>query len=613
MQTEITRIDEEKFLKLKIAENSLFEDSVTCADIIEAIESGVLPLEVSEDDGTKIIDDSSLGEIGRVLPYIRKIVEKPRSFINSIEEKVPVETAKRINHKAMMKLSRDSNDWYARTVLAVKPKNIVSDISEETIDLYENRFICSLVDRIGKLLAQARHYYLDQIKALDDYRAVVAINREYNYSTAAFPFFNKITKRRQYIDQDAEYLKKLEDELDTINKLLKHVRLIKRSNFYRTLHKKRRVADPIQKTNILMFEFNYNQAYKLWIYLNQIHQEEKLNLDVDTAEDDIERYYYLYSFLCIIAAFNDMGFIEDSAAWITWKNNNVYTSSDLIFTRFSGNVKQCFAMETDTKCIRIKYKYYTKQEKWDEFEIYPNYADFEGKTRSQTEQFTAKLLDILSKVDKKKNSNISSRYSFVSLNMTRCSEGNTYSPKVYRRFYGIGNNFSAFESSENLEKWADYKAGISIIAPTDLRYNFLRIEKILNYHILKWEKISCEITNCPLCGGSNVRPSGKDGFICYDCALLFSLTYCNSCDKNHKRPITWVKYLNDKFLQNEEIVRGLNEMTPYHKMSKIETIMGAKATTSFELERETSGWKLKTNCPYCGIQLGDENKKKEKL
>lgn len=52
-------------------------------------------------------------------------------------------------------------------------------------------------------------------------------------------------------------------------------------------------------------------------------------------------------------------------------------------------------------------------------------------------------------------------------------------------------------------------------------------------------------------------------------------------------------------------------MTPYYKISKIETIMGEKVTTSFEHERETDGWELKTNCPYCGIQLGDENKKKE--
>ena len=125
MKTDITRKDEGKFLKLKIAENSVFDAALTFDDLISAIGDGRLPLEVSDDDGSRVIDDSSIEEIKKVIPCLLKIVDKPRSFIRSLEEKVPVETAKRINHKAIAKLSQDSNDWYARTLLAVKPKNIV--------------------------------------------------------------------------------------------------------------------------------------------------------------------------------------------------------------------------------------------------------------------------------------------------------------------------------------------------------------------------------------------------------------------------------------------------------------------------------------------------------
>ena len=142
MKTDITRRDEEKFLKLKIAENSIFDAALSFDEIIDSISVGNLSLEVSDDDGTKIIDDSSIKEIKKIIPRLLEIVDKPRAFSKSLEKKVPVETAKRINHKAIAKLSQDSNDWYARTVLSVKPKNIVSDINEETIDLYENRFIC---------------------------------------------------------------------------------------------------------------------------------------------------------------------------------------------------------------------------------------------------------------------------------------------------------------------------------------------------------------------------------------------------------------------------------------------------------------------------------------
>lgn len=37
MKTEITRKDEEKFLKLKIAENGIFDESLSFDDLINAI------------------------------------------------------------------------------------------------------------------------------------------------------------------------------------------------------------------------------------------------------------------------------------------------------------------------------------------------------------------------------------------------------------------------------------------------------------------------------------------------------------------------------------------------------------------------------------------------
>ena len=103
---EVTKRDEEKFLKLKIAENSIFDSELTFNKIINAVSNGNLPLEVAYDDGTNIIDDSSIEEIRKVVPCLQKIVDKPRSFIKNLEEKVPVETSKRINHKAIVKLSQ---------------------------------------------------------------------------------------------------------------------------------------------------------------------------------------------------------------------------------------------------------------------------------------------------------------------------------------------------------------------------------------------------------------------------------------------------------------------------------------------------------------------------
>ena len=185
-------------------------------------------------------------EIKRFVPFLLKIIDKPRSFIKSLEEKVPVETAKRINHKAISKLSKDSNDWYARTILSVKPKNVVADINEETIDLYENRFVCSLTDRISKLVASRRQYYQETLKNIDDNSAIWAMDKDY-HTTSSFQFFNKITKYSNTFSHDDNFRDKVAAELEAIEDVEKKIRIIKRSDFYRTLHRKRKVTDPIQK------------------------------------------------------------------------------------------------------------------------------------------------------------------------------------------------------------------------------------------------------------------------------------------------------------------------------------------------------------------------------
>lgn len=599
MKTEITRKDEEKFLKLKIADNSVFSEPLDFDEIINLISQGKIPLQVSDDDGTKVLDEEQFKEIKKVVPFLLKIIDKPRSFIKSLEEKVPVETAKRINHKAISKLSQDSNDWYARTILTVKPKNIIADINEETIDLYENRFICSLTDRIAKLVAARRQYYQDALKTIDDNNAIWAMERDY-HTTASFQFFNKLSKNTSNQQVDASFRDKIADELKSIDEVEKKIRIIKRSEFYRVLRKKRKVVDPIQKTNILMFEFNYNQAYKLWKYLNQIHEEERLEDDVEIVEDELNGYYELYCLICVFSALHDIGFKESTNKKIKYASRTIKIDGELLFIKGESTLKLWLTKDE----IHLSYNYDTKRNKWDEFVFCPNFKNFEELNRSQINDFTEGLLNKL--IVTEKFSQISSKYAFVSLNMNRCSEDNTLADKVYRRFYGIGSNFSPEESPEKLGKWGDYKTGIAIITPVKLRDNFLRIEKIINYHLIRNIDLSARLTRCPLCGGEHIVALGNLNYSCHDCHHNISITYCNNCDSKKKRPIIWVKYNDDKFLQREDVVRGdFANNKVFDKMSKIEIIMGEKATTSFELAKDKTGWKLKTICPHCGVRLGD--------
>lgn len=309
----------------------------------------------------------------------------------------------------------------------------------------------------------------------------------------------------------------------------------------------------------------------------------------------------------VFSALHDIGFMEKTGIKLQYVDNKISLGGEMNFIKGENVIK----LWVTSNEIHLSYNYDIQRNKWDEFVFCPNYTNFEEMNRSQINDYTEKLLNSL--IVTGKFNQISSKYAFVSVNMNRCSEDNTLADKVYRRFYGIGTNFAPEESSENLKKWGDYKTGIAIITPVKLRDNFLRIEKIINYHLLKNINLTSQLTVCPLCGGTHIVSSGHQNYSCHDCHHNISITYCNVCDPNKKNPIIWVKYVDDKFLQREDVVRGdfVNNKI-YDQMSKIEIIMGEKATTSFDLVKDTTGWKLKTLCPHCGIRLGESgNEKKE--
>jgi hypothetical protein len=165
------RLDDEKFLKRFSAEfERLFHKSANFSNIITAIGTNELSIEKDGRDVSKKIDICSVSEIENALPYLIKITEKPHSFIKTHEDKINVATAKRINSKAISHLSRDSNDWFARTFLTIIPKNILSDINEETFDLYENRFIITLIDNILDLVVKKRIDYENIFEELNNDR-----------------------------------------------------------------------------------------------------------------------------------------------------------------------------------------------------------------------------------------------------------------------------------------------------------------------------------------------------------------------------------------------------------------------------------------------------------
>ena len=606
MAGRITKSDEKRFI-YNLAHQDCFSQPLSFDKVIKLISNNEILLEIESDQSKIIINKENIEQIEKTMPFLLKIADKPKSFISLYEEKVPVETAKRINHKAIMKLSRDSNDWHARTLLSIKPKNIVADINEETFNIYENRFVISLVDKISRLLKDAKKQYLLKKKLFEQDRISEKM-KGYFHTSENFAFLNQINKSKSFIDDTFEIVSEINAILEKIDILDRKIKIFTSSKFYQTLRKCRRVKNPIQKTNILMFSPDYNSAYRLWNNLS-IDQEEPT---IDVPEDyECEKPFVLYSVLNIFAALKDMGYRETTGSTLKWniEKQMLSLSKELVFQNSFDILKLDYSNGVFSLKTRSQIK---PIEKWGIINIHTNYQDFEETQKYDVEKITTEILNSLATKKEESWEQVVGQFCFISAELIRRDETSQLSEKLYKRLYNLGDNFSSEEKETDISKWGNHKTGFVNITPVSLKLNFLRVERLFNILTIPYKMKNDRAEKkhrCPICGDQNVKEiataptKGHEtySFVCKNCQHIFSYSYCSSCNSD----IYWVKYSEEKFLDNEEVISGdfLNKPI-ISQLSDLEVVAGTHSITGFVLEKENTGYKLKTICPKCGKQLG---------
>ncbi len=618
----ITRNDEEKYLDKSVAAFPGFNKPFTYSDAIRQIGRGKsqLSLEMIEREAVDQIDDSDIEIIEDTMRFLLNIVEKPRMFIRSVEEKVPIDQAKRINYQAIAKLSRDSNDWYSRTLVSVKPKLIHAEVTEDTLDIYENRFAVTLFDWVYRIIYAEYNIYLGKRKNAGDTLALDFISRLYTGHIPNWGFTDVC-----YSDSaktDSKYILELEQHIKSLERLMRKMTIIRSSELYQTLRKKKRLTGNIQRTNILMFDPNYNRAYKLWLYLHEKHYDSLVAVEEEQIDRNVlSNEYQLYCFLNLCICLDKMGIKCTQSPTYRFNKKRGLTSDGVAKFLFFGNELE---LELEGDHFKLRYHIQKKvdritstpkknqriisdkdRETVDEFWFYPKYDDLEKFSQNELIEKTTDLFNELTE----KNDNVC-RYAMLSINLDTWGDKGL-KESLCRRLFNSGDNLSDEESAEDLDHWSDFKTGIALISAYPFRTSsgLGMLTKILYNHLMKPLLKTSNMGKCPVCGG-NTTTYG-DGMLCSRCNIRISYTYCTKCDGEKKRPIFWIKYKDDKILQERDVMKNC-ETTPLFKIDTISKFMPICSLTSFDIQAENKGskgteYKFKTICPRCGTKLGGKS------
>jgi len=217
----------------------------------------------------KKIDETWVDALYGSIPALDTIVNRPKKFIEREEVVVPIELARKVGADSVKHLSTHTHLISSVDPAGnVTPNKIMNIYNEESYNLYENRFIVTLIQKACSFV-DSRY---DAIMA--------AIGEEFQSTLKVDSSFCDQGETLEYslqlkLHQNQEYLGSGGESADIVAKI-EHIRLVynsfKRSELYVGLVGCTLVKSPISRTNLMMKNANFKRCYDLWNFLEKYRE-----------------------------------------------------------------------------------------------------------------------------------------------------------------------------------------------------------------------------------------------------------------------------------------------------------------------------------------------------
>ncbi|MGI6378257.1 MAG: DUF2357 domain-containing protein [Bacilli bacterium] len=235
-----------------------------------AIKSGKMTISQMRTKSQLSFDATWINVITSYLPYLEKIVRNPRIYMEAIEMVTPIQSAKKITARSVQHLSANvQNVQEIRSDGTIVPSKVLSTIYEDTMNIYENRFIMTLISKLAAFVEVRYEQIAEKTESYQtDYLRVQDVFKWRNYDIEA----NIDLKVKEQVE-DEESQKNLE-LVEDIRTIRSYVRGFMQSAFYQTMKESRAraVNPPILRTNIIVKSVEYNSCLKLWQFLDSYRQ-----------------------------------------------------------------------------------------------------------------------------------------------------------------------------------------------------------------------------------------------------------------------------------------------------------------------------------------------------
>ena len=254
--------------------------------LFEMIQAGDNTLEQKNRVLHKVVDERWLTVVEEGIESIFNIVDKPRRFIATSEEVVPVALAKKITADSVRHLSQNTQFIASNEAGEIQPTRILNVTTEESYDLYENRFVYHLIQRLFAFVDKRTDIIFWSTG--DETCNVMSMESKIDdaYEEISYKVEMTIKNRQSYVENDTDNMN-LFKRIDRVRRMS---RTLRASSFCDIMNGCAKVRSPIQRTNLMMKDPDYRACYKLWQFIEGYDEVGYTIEDQDSALQFDEEY-----------------------------------------------------------------------------------------------------------------------------------------------------------------------------------------------------------------------------------------------------------------------------------------------------------------------------------
>ena len=234
----------------------------------------------------KVVDEKWLSVVEDSLESIFNIIDKPRRFIATTEEVVSVALAKKITADSVRHLSMNTQFISSNAAGEIQPTKILNVTTEESYDLYENRFVYHLIQRLFSFVDKRTDIIFWSTG--DEICNTMSMESKVDdaYEEISYKIEMTIKNRQSFAENDNDNM----DVFKRIDRVRRMARALRTSSFCDIMAGCAMVRSPIQRTNLMMKDPDYRACYKLWQFIENYDEVGYTIEERDTALEFDEEY-----------------------------------------------------------------------------------------------------------------------------------------------------------------------------------------------------------------------------------------------------------------------------------------------------------------------------------